>query len=266
MAAPQPGQTRRRGAGSSVLALGLVVLLALSALSLGGSVGAPAQPPPTLSVVATASPVAGSIPLTVAFAAQASNGFPPYSYTWSFGDGSPNVTGAFANHTFLRIDDYRVTVTAVDQMDEVAFAGVVVNATPTRLEIRLTAVPPALAAGQTTILETSVQGGLAPFRFAWSGLPDGCPSQPVENLSCSPTYGGSFVVNVTVTDARNVSASATVALVVSGPGPPSPPAVAPAAPNFTDAILAVAVIGAALVVAAALLGRRARRRRESPRP
>jgi hypothetical protein len=200
--------------------------------------------------------------LTVALAAHASNGFAPYSYSWSFGDQSPNQTGAFTNHTYPAIAIYRVVVTASDTMGELAEAALNVTVTPAPLAIGLTANRSAIAAGETTYLEAMVQGGLAPFVYVWSGLPAGCPSQPVQTLSCTPLYGGSYVVNVTVTDARHASASATVALVVSGPGPPVVPRPGPAAPDYTVPIVAVALIGIALVVGAALIGRRARRRRE----
>jgi hypothetical protein len=240
----------------------LVAAACLAGLS-GVDAGRPALPPP-LSVTATASPFSSPVPSTVAFGARAVSGSTPYYYNWSFGDGSPNATTQFVNHTFHTIGSYRVNVTVVDALGEVASNWLMVNVTPDPIEISLTAVPPDLAAGTTTYLETSVQGGVPPYRYAWSGLPEGCPAQSVENLSCTPLYGGSFVIHVNVTDARNATGSATTALVVSGPPPPGGERPAAASPDYTDDIVAVLVVGAVLIVAAAVIGRRARRRRTDP--
>ena len=247
------------------MVLGFLLLFIAVAGGPPASASRPAQPPPLLSVSATASPLSGAVPLTVAFVAHASNGFPPYSYSWSFGDLSANVTGPFANHTFRTIAVFLITVTVGDSAGAVANATLEIAVNPAPLGVSLSAAPSALAAGQPTLLETSVAGGLAPFHFTWTGLPVGCPPQSVENLSCTPRYGGSYVVNVTVTDSRNLSASATVALVVSGAGPPPPPTVGPTSPDYTVAIVAVALGAAILVVVAAIIGRRARRRRAEPR-
>jgi PKD repeat protein len=243
----------------------LPLLLAAAGLASFPGVGAigPAQPPP-LSVTATASPLSAPVPSTVAFEARAASGSTPYYYNWSFGDGSPNATTQFVNHTFRTIGSFRVNVTVVDALGEIASDWLMVNVTPDPIGISLTAVPPDLAAGTTTYLETSVQGGVPPYRYTWSGLPDGCPPQPVENLSCTPLYGGSFVIHVNVTDARNATGSATTAIVVSGPPPPGSGHPAAASPDYTDDIVAVLIVGAVLVSAAALVGRRARRRRSDP--
>jgi len=242
------------------------VLLLPGAMPWGLSTEVPSDTPPYLTANATASPVAGPIPLTVMFVAHAAQGMPPYSYNWSFGDRSANATTEFANHTFRSIGTYQVNLTVGDSVGELVTTSLSINATPDALAIQVSANPAALSAGATTLLSTTVTGGLAPFRYNWSGLPEGCPPQTVQNLSCTPLYGGSYVVRVTVTDARDVSATSTVALLVSGPGPRAPPGPAPPAPDYTDAIFAVVGVGAIAVIAAALVGRRARRRSDGPKP
>lgn len=43
--------------------------------------------PPSPSVIVTANPSTGNAPLTVSFTASVSNGLPPFSFSWTFGDG-----------------------------------------------------------------------------------------------------------------------------------------------------------------------------------
>jgi PKD domain len=260
-----PSGRSARGPRDVARLAGLVVALlaGIAWISTSAATG-PAQPPNLLTITATAAPLSGPVPLTVAFAVHGSGGFPPYFYNWTFGDGSPNATTQFVNHTYRAYALYTVDVTVVDDEGEIASTTVTVDAGPDPLTVSLSAVPSALAAGGTTYLETSVQGGVPPFRYAWSGLPDGCPAQSVENLSCTPRYGGSYVVNVTVVDARNSSSTATIGLVVTGPGLPPPSKSASPPPDYTYDILAVVGVGALAVVIAAVIGRRARRSRAGP--
>src|SRR6266516_1590918 len=50
---------------------------------------------------------------TVAFTALASGGTAPYSYSWSFGDGT-SATGASPTHTYSNVGPYNVTLTTTD--------------------------------------------------------------------------------------------------------------------------------------------------------
>jgi hypothetical protein len=49
----------------------------------------------------------------VTFTASTTGGAPPYSYSWSFGDGS-SAMGASATHTYSKAGPYSVTLTATD--------------------------------------------------------------------------------------------------------------------------------------------------------
>jgi PKD repeat protein len=258
----------RRRTPEAVLASMVVFLLVGPGLISGTASGARGSPTPSFppfSINATATPSSGPVPVSVAFSSQASGGLAPYYYNWSFGDGSANATDPSVNHTYRWVAVFHVNVTAVDVLGEIATKTLTVDATPAPLTVALSANPSALASGATTYLETSVQGGVPPYRYAWTGLPVGCPGQSVENLSCTPTYGGSYVVNVTVNDSSGRSASAVIGLVVSGPPPPTrAPSMGSPASNYPFEILAVVLLGAAAIAAAAVIGRRARKRRDDP--
>ncbi len=75
--------------------------------------------PPTLS--ATATPTSGNIPLSVAFAANVSNGIAPYTYAWDFGDGN-TASGQAVTHTYATAGTYNWTVTVTDGQGNTASA------------------------------------------------------------------------------------------------------------------------------------------------
>ncbi len=68
-------------------------------------------PPPT--VVATANPTTGSMPLTVSFSAMVSDGLSPFTYSWTFGDGGTG-SGSSTSHTYGSPGSYTVQVIVTD--------------------------------------------------------------------------------------------------------------------------------------------------------
>ncbi|MDE1821935.1 MAG: hypothetical protein KGI98_13930 [Euryarchaeota archaeon] len=69
-----------------------------------------------------------------------------------------------------------------------------------------TASPPIIDAGQTVNFSSAAPGGgLAPFRYSWSGLPASCTSSSGPVDSCTPASGGTFSITDTATDANGVS-------------------------------------------------------------
>jgi hypothetical protein len=68
-----------------------------------------AEPP--VVPVATAVPVNGLAPLTVAFTGTATGGIGTYSYDWNFGDGSPHSSAQNPSHTYNIGGSFTVTLT-----------------------------------------------------------------------------------------------------------------------------------------------------------
>ncbi len=68
-------------------------------------------PPPT--VIATANPSTGTAPLTVSFYATVSQGLGPFTYSWSFGDGTAGV-GQSVSHTYSSIGTFTAQVVVTD--------------------------------------------------------------------------------------------------------------------------------------------------------
>jgi PKD repeat protein len=73
----------------------------------------------TFSVSVIADPSSGAPPLSVDFDSIISNGTPPYSYSWSFGD-SQTSKQANPSHTYTTAGNYTATLTVTDSENEQA--------------------------------------------------------------------------------------------------------------------------------------------------
>ena len=51
---------------------------------------------------------------TVTFKAKALNGTPPFTFTWNFGDGSPQGSGELVKHTYTALGTFDARVTGSD--------------------------------------------------------------------------------------------------------------------------------------------------------
>jgi outer membrane protein assembly factor BamB len=67
----------------------------------------------TLNTTASQSVTTGLVPLVVNFSANGTGGVPPYSYLWSFGDGTTS-TAQFPPHDYTTPGAYEVEVTVTD--------------------------------------------------------------------------------------------------------------------------------------------------------
>ena len=89
---------------------------------------------------------------------------------------------------------------------------VTVSSDPT---VTLSAAPESVNFGQAVTFAAAGEGGLAPYRYAWSGLPKECPTRTgAANLSCTPADAGDYVVTVQATDMNGAGASTHVHLEV----------------------------------------------------
>jgi glucose/arabinose dehydrogenase len=71
---------------------------------------------PGPTAVATANPTSGQSPLTVNFSGSGSSSPSggSLSYSWNFGDGTPNASGVSASHTYTRNGSFTATLTVID--------------------------------------------------------------------------------------------------------------------------------------------------------
>jgi len=143
--------------------------------------------------------------------ASASNGSPPYDYTWSFSDGT-FVSGPNASHTFGRAGIFEVTAEVRDATGATnsSSAVVVVVAKPSAA---ITYAPGNATDVNVPIeFEGVVAGGVDPEREVWA-FGDGT-TWSGENTSHAWTRAGNFSISLSSTDALGLTATTSVQIDV----------------------------------------------------
>ncbi|MCI4332796.1 MAG: PKD domain-containing protein [Thermoplasmata archaeon] len=144
----------------------------------------------------SASATEGDVPLRVQFFGEASGGIGPYSYLWTFGDGSSGL-GPTPSHVYNRSGAYVATVTVFDSLDQSSAANVTVRVDA--LPSATGGVAPSSGNVPLTVgFAARVVGGGAPYTAVWS-FGDGTNGT---TLNVSHTYRtvGSFAVTLLVLD------------------------------------------------------------------
>jgi gliding motility-associated-like protein len=127
--------------------------------------------------------------------ATATDGTPPYTYIWSTGANTQNITQLAGNASY--------TVTATDGAGCTAETTVQVGDIPAPA-ISFLAFDSLCPAAQNGVLSVSASGGLAPYSFAWSHN-NSVTANIADNLAAG-TY------SATVTDAGGCTASAQITI------------------------------------------------------
>ncbi len=168
-------------------------------------------PPPPLAASASASPSAGDAPLSVAFTGTASGGRPPYSYAWTFGDGTTGA-GARLNHTYTAPGVYAANLTVTDAGANVTTASVTVTvAAP--LTVVATATPTSGPAPLAVHFSAATTGGTPPVSFLWAFGDGG--SSTVQDPTHTYAAAGQYVATVRAVDASRAAASSAVTVIVT---------------------------------------------------
>jgi hypothetical protein len=125
----------RLGALASLfVTLAVLVLLFVSSSAPGQSAAAVAHTEP-FTVSASAGGAAfpngcGNLPVVQQFNSVVFGGTQPYSYTWSFGDGTPNSSLADPSHQYAEFGEYTVRLVATDVNTSRAFSNITVGEGP----------------------------------------------------------------------------------------------------------------------------------------
>jgi len=174
---------------------------------------------------ASASPSSGIAPLLVSFTGVGIGGNDPLTYRWNFGDGSAEVEQQNPTHTFDTAGTYSAILIVTDANGDEAQATVTVEVASNDVPVvEIVADRTSGIAPLTVGLQVVVQGGNAPFNYAWD-FGDGETS-----LIATPSHvfdtGGTYTVSVTVTDANGDEDSDTVTITVGDDDAPSATATA----------------------------------------
>lgn len=168
-----------------------------------------------LSASASADRTSGPAPLSVRFTGVASGGTPPYTFSWSFGDGATG-SGSPVSHTYTSDGIYDVVLTVTDSKSVTKTAPVITitvgGGGGSQLVVAASASPTSGPAPLRVQFTASASGGTEPYTFEWS-FGDG-----TNGTGASVTHRyekkGTYTVLVTVKDREGQQRSSTVTIEV----------------------------------------------------
>ena len=173
-------------------------------------------PPPALTASFTYSPSSPVTGQQVTFTGSANGGTTPYTFSWTFGDGSSG-TGSTVAHTYASAGTFTIVLTVRDsglpQQTVTSQQSVTVTNPP--LSASFTVSPSSPDAGQTASFTGSASGGVSPYSYSWSFGDGGTGS----GGSVSHTFqsSGSYTVVLTTTDSSGKTATSSQTVKVNSP-------------------------------------------------
>src|SRR2546426_5464111 len=175
------------------------------------------SPPPPISVTFTLNPSSPDAGQSISFTASAFGGAPPYSYSWSFGDGSAG-TGLQVTHTYNSDGTYQVTLTVADSQGNAGtgVSPVVIGTAP--LQDGFTYSPTSPQPSDSINFTASARGGTPPYSYSWD-FGNGASASGVSG-TYSYASAGSYVVTLTVIDSANRSNNTSQSLTIYSPAHP----------------------------------------------
>jgi len=173
------------------------------------------QPPPVQVSRPTLQPVSADVAQLVSFTCSAAGGIPPFTYSWTFGDGSA-ATGQNVSHTFNSLGTMDVQCTVIDKLQTSSQNATSIMVLSDPSIILQTANPTSVDIGQTITFTAQATGGSGGYAYLWTGLPTGCSSSNIPTISCQPITTGTFPVTANITDSNGFSiTSSTLSVSVS---------------------------------------------------
>ena len=165
-----------------------------------------------IPVTVSASSLCGLVPLNVCFTGSASNGTPPYQYSWNFGDGTPNSAEQNPCHAYLKTGAFKAVLTVTDAIGATGSANVTINVLS---PLTVTLTPASQDGIPVTVVNfcAGVSGGLPPYTYAWdfgdssTGSAVVCPQHAYATV-------GVYTAKVTVADSCQFTSSATSTITV----------------------------------------------------
>jgi PKD repeat protein len=188
-------------------------------LVMGSAPPAGAQPP---VAVANASPVSGTIPLSVAFSSAGSSdpGGATLTYNWVFGDGSTS-TVANPSHTYQSAGVYSAQLTVSDGTNQTPSSVMTISATNavtvSQPPVAVANASPTSGNGPLSVVFSSVGSsdpGGATLTYSWA-FGDGSTSTAA-NPSHTYQSAGVYSSQLTVSDGTSQASSSVMTITVAG--------------------------------------------------
>uniref|UniRef100_Q02BT6 Ig family protein n=1 Tax=Solibacter usitatus (strain Ellin6076) TaxID=234267 RepID=Q02BT6_SOLUE len=194
----------------------VTLVIAPPALNLGGSVG--------------------NGQVGVAYSAQlsATGGVAPYSYSFSgLPDGLSGSAAGAITGTPATAGQFSISGSVVDSTGAKANATFNISIVPADLTITTSSLPDATV-NSAYAATLAAAGGIKPYTWSVTGLPEGLSATAAGAISGTPTAAGKFTVSVSVKDAAGTSAGQRFTLTI-----------APAAITINATVLPSGTVGAA---------------------
>jgi YVTN family beta-propeller protein len=167
----------------------------------------------------------GTVPLTVGMTGNASGGEPPYSFGWTFGDGSAG-SGATVTHTYTAVGTYDVTLVVKDSSGASINASGIISVRPqnsSNLALSIVFDSPSVGYLPLTVTLSGIaSGGNPPYVYSWT-LGDGSTASgqlvshtyTVFPSGCSGSQSAcAYTIDATVTDSNRSAVSTSAQVVV----------------------------------------------------
>ncbi len=164
----------------------------------------------SLNCAVSAGPTSGTAPLTVNFSGNASGGTSPYSYRWTFGDGTSSMSIS-PSHTYNSTGSYVATLTVTDSKSATCSKTVSITV-GNALNCSASATPTSGPAPLNVKFTGGASGGSSPYSYAWSFGDGGTSTSPSPSHSYSTA--GSYTATLIVTDSKSATCSKSVAISV----------------------------------------------------
>ncbi|GLX82696.1 immune inhibitor A domain-containing protein [Thalassotalea eurytherma] len=160
--------------------------------------------------------VANRTGLSITVDADVTGGVGDLTYRWDFGDGEDIVAGQSASHEYESENNYDVTLTVTDEINQQLVATLNVDIVD-ELALSISRT----FSGLTVNFVSTVSGGSADYTYAWD-FGDGNTS---DIASPNHTYasGGTYTANLTVTDGNGTEAQESITVTVTAPTAPTTP-------------------------------------------
>lgn len=159
------------------------------------------MPNPTVSAF-SATPSIIDVGVSTQFSVSATGGTLPYHYTYGnlpSGCTPPNAPSFTC--TPGTAGNYSVSVVVSDANGVTGSHTTTLVVYPLPSVSNFTLSPPAVTAGNATVITVNVSGGAPPLNYSYTGLPASCPSQNLSSWTCIPQLSGNYSILVTVKDA-----------------------------------------------------------------
>jgi PKD repeat protein len=167
-----------------------------------------------VQATASANFTCGTAPLNVILTGSAVGGEPPYTWSWSFGDGTPGSTLQNPSHSYLAVGTYTATVTATDALGVSGSSSVTIGVTPA-LQGQAMASVTSGPAPLTVDFSSSVSGGTPPYTYDWD-FGDGSQHSTSPADQHTMIAPGLYSVVLTIADSCGHSVQSTLEINAYG--------------------------------------------------